>query len=138
MRYSEARAGLLGLLTNLTLAFSFVPVLTGPGVINQRSGSRCGPALPKVYTSSGRSAGQAATEKDANGPVSQEEMFDWLAANAGIRTKTVSLGATSGGYRGLVATEDVQEGQVRSNAYTQQTAAVDYNMSATAPSTSIS
>eukprot|EP00903_Cladosiphon_okamuranus_P008723 g8355.t1 len=111
MRYAEARAGLLGLLANLTLVFSFVPVLTGPGVINHRSGSRRAPACTKVYSSS-TSAGQSATEKDANGPVSQEEVFDWLAANAGIRTKTVSLGVTSGGYRGLVTTEDVQEGQV--------------------------
>ena len=122
MRSSEARAGLLGLLANLTLVFSFVPVLTGPGVTNQRSGRRCGPACTKVYSSSSsssssRSAGQAATEKPADGASQESEVFDWLAANAGIRTKAVSLGVTRGGYRGLVATEDVEEGQVGGNMF---------------------
>eukprot|EP00752_Nemacystus_decipiens_P006521 g5872.t1 len=114
MRYSEARAGLLGLLVNVTLVYSFVPVLIGPGATKQRSGRRCGPSCTKVYTSSGsRSAGQAATEKNASGAASQEsEVFDWLAANAGIRTKAVSLGVTRGGYRGLVTSEGVEKGQV--------------------------
>lgn len=114
MRYSEARAGVLGLLANFTFAFSFVPALRGPDVTNEGSGRRRGRTCTEVYTtSSSGSAGPAAKERNANGAASQEsEVFDWLAANAGIRTKAVSLGVTRGGYRGLMANEDVEEGQV--------------------------
>lgn len=119
MRYVEARAGLLGLLANLTVGLSFVPVLRGPDVTNQSSGCRCGPARTKVCTRRSGSAGQSPTERNKNAKAAatqESEVFDWLAANAGIRTKMVSLGVTSGGYRGLVANEDVEEGQVCSHA----------------------
>lgn len=38
-------------------------------------------------------------------------MFEWLAANAGIRDKAVSLSVTAGGYRGLLADGDIAQGQ---------------------------
>lgn len=116
MKYLETWAGLLGLLANLTLVICFVPLLRGPDVTSEISRRRCGPQCrTKVYAdaSSSRSAGQAAKEKDANGATPQDsEVFDWLATNAGIRTKMVSVGVTRGGYRGLLANEDVEEGQV--------------------------
>lgn len=106
------RAGFLGVLTNLPLSTSF-----HTPVIWRRTGHA---AHTKVYSSGSGSSGgstpgeaKAANKIVVSGAASQEsEAFDWLASNAGIRAKSVSLGITSGGYRGLLANEDVQEGQV--------------------------
>lgn len=56
-----------------------------------------------------------ATKKESGGSaVSQEsDMFEWLATNAGIRDKAVSLSVTAGGYRGLLADGDIAQGQAR-------------------------
>lgn len=60
-------------------------------------------------SSGGRSLDQAALRSNTN---QEREVFEWLAENAGVK-KSVSLGVTSEGLRGLVADCDIQQGQVQ-------------------------
>lgn len=129
MGSTKARACIYGLLASWTLCHSFVPVLVvqpkrtssvrwrGEDLSN-RAFSRGGSS---IYSGTGSRStsrskvGQARAGNESGGDAAtpqESEVFDWLAANAGIRDKTVSLGVTAGGYRGLMADEDVQRGQV--------------------------
>lgn len=67
----------------------------------------------KLTKLGGRSSDQAALRSKTD---QEREVFDWLAENAGVK-KSVSLGVTSGGFRGLVADCDIQQGQVQSLAF---------------------
>ncbi|CAM9407339.1 unnamed protein product, partial [Hapterophycus canaliculatus] len=126
----QARSFIYGLLASWTLCHAFVPVMIVQPKrtlstrwreehVNNRASPRTEYSSLCRSTGSRRSSkgrlgqAQAASESDGDGAKSQEsEVFDWLAANAGIRDKTVSLGVTAGGYRGLMADEDVQRGEV--------------------------
>ncbi|CAM9247000.1 unnamed protein product [Pylaiella littoralis] len=124
MRSAPARAGLFGLLANSTLVLAFVPVPGRWRGLYVNKGSRplarpdtrvCSSGSSSSSSSSnggGPVEAQASKKSNANAAIAQDnEILDWLASNAGVRTKKVSLGATAGG-RGLVSDEDVQEGQV--------------------------
>lgn len=130
MGSTRARAYIYGLLASWTLCHSFVPALVvqpkrTPSIKwrGEHVSNRVSSQIESNYFSS-RSGGErtstsrlgqaeAASESGGDAAKSQEsEVFDWLAENAGIRDKTVSLGVTAGGYRGLMADEDAQRGQV--------------------------
>lgn len=74
---------------------------------------------PRLYSSDGSSSGEgdASTDSAPGQQVVEKskaeqdsDAFDWLASNSGTN-KMVSLGVTAGGYRGLLASCDIQQGQ---------------------------
>ncbi|CAM9302999.1 unnamed protein product [Ectocarpus sp. 4 AP-2014] len=115
MRSVRATVWLLSLLSSLTTCHSFVaqPKLG----LALRWRDCCRSTTCSVYGSSGSgSSGPGevqATKKENGGSTASQEsdMFEWLAANAGIRDKAVSLSVTAGGYRGLLADGDFAQGQ---------------------------
>ncbi|CAN0326059.1 unnamed protein product [Ectocarpus sp. 13 AM-2016] len=115
MRSVRATVWLLILLSSFTICHSFVaqPKLG----LALRWRDCCRSATCSVYSSSGSgSSGSGevqATKKENGGSTASQEsdIFEWLATNAGIRDKTVSLSVTAGGYRGLLADRDIAQGQ---------------------------
>lgn len=127
MGISHAAVGLLGLFS-LRVCSAFVltpavlPQLTSWRCCNSHSSSRNKPSLwhrstervPSVRSSAADQGGGVDPSVKRRSPAQQEsDVFNWLAGNAGIHGQTVSLRVTKGGYRGLVANYDVEQGQVR-------------------------
>lgn len=126
MGISYAAVGLFGFI-HLRICTAFV---LKPAVAPQLTSWRCCNShrtnLPRTRTRSTTdrllcSAVRSSAKGDGAGqsvkrtsPAQQEsDVFDWLAGNAGVQGKMVSLSVTKGGYRGLVANCDVEQGQVR-------------------------
>ncbi|CAN0534767.1 unnamed protein product [Ectocarpus sp. 12 AP-2014] len=116
MRSVRATVWLLSLLSSFTTCHSFVAQPKLGLALRWRDCCRsaaCSGYCSRGSGSSGPGEVRATKKENGGSTVSQEsDMFEWLAANAGIRDKAVSLSVTAGGYRGLLADRDIAQGQV--------------------------